>query len=91
MSMQNKSTNMSNKNFDSSKIKDHMPIVASMGQQLGTVDHLDGNSIKVTKNEQGQHHWIPLAWVTSVDEHVHNNKTKDEAMRDWMTSQPGTR
>ena len=91
MSMQDRSTNMSNKNFDSSKIKDHMPIVASMGQQLGTVDHLDGNSIKVTKNEQGQHHWIPLSWVTSVDDHVHINKTKDEAMRDWMTSQPGTR
>lgn len=55
-----------------SKITEHMPVFCSKGQQIATVDHLDpGNSIKLTKDEQGQHHWIPLSWVTRVDQHVH--------------------
>src|SRR5699024_1921513 len=50
------------------KIQHHMPVVCSQGGQVGTVDHLDaGNTIKLTKDDNGQHHWIPIDWVTSVD------------------------
>lgn len=73
---------------DTSKIKEHMPIVCSEGVQFGTVDHLDGNAIKVTKDEQGQHHWIPLSWVTRVDEHVHIDRPGKQAMQEWSTSPP---
>ena len=73
---------------DTSKIKEHMPIVCSEGVQFGTVDHLDGNAIKVTKDEQGQHHWIPLSWVTRVDEHVHIDRPGEQAMQEWFTSPP---
>ncbi len=42
-------------------IQDHMPVVCSEGGQFATVDHLDaGNTIKLTKDDQGNHHWIPL-------------------------------
>ena len=73
---------------DTSMIKEHMPIVCSEGGQFGTVDHLDGNAIKVTKDEQGQHHWIPLSWVTRVDEHVHIDRSGNQAMQEWFTSPP---
>jgi hypothetical protein len=71
-----------------SKIRDHMPVVCSNGGQFGVVDHLDGEYIKLTKDDQGQHHWIPLAWVTRVDEHVHVDRPGEQAMQEWSTSNP---
>jgi hypothetical protein len=74
---------------DTNNIREHMAVVGSCGNRLGTVDHLDGNSIKLTKNDPkagGQHHWVPLDWVEKVDQTVHLNKDCDAAMREWRTS-----
>ena len=72
-----------------SKIKDHMPVVCSDGGQFATVDHLDkGDTVKLTKDDQGNHHWIPLDWVTRVDEHVHVDRPGDQAMQEWSTTPP---
>ena len=73
---------------DTNAIKEHMPVICSEGGQFATVDHLDGDSIKLTKDDQGQHHWIPRSWVTRVDEHVHIDRPGDQAMREWSTSAP---
>lgn len=71
------------------KIREHMPVVCSQGGQFGIVDHLDaGDSIKLTKDEHGQHHWIPLSWVTSVDDRVHVDRPGPEAVKEWMTHPP---
>jgi hypothetical protein len=67
-------------------IRDHMPVVCSDGGQFATVDHIDGNSIKLTKDDQGQHHWIPFDWVTRVDQHVHVDRPGKQAMKDWSTT-----
>ncbi len=75
--------------MDMSKIKEHMPVVCSNNQQFATVDHLDGgNTIKLTKDQSGQHHWIPTSWVTEVDGSVHVDRPGDQAMREWMSSPP---
>ena len=75
--------------IDPQQIKEHMPVICSGGDQFATVDHLDtGNTIKLTKDEQGQHHWIPLGWVSRVDEHVHIDRPGDQAMREWLTTPP---
>lgn len=72
-----------------SRIKEHMPVVCSDGGQFATVDHLDaGNTIKLTRDDQGQHHWIPADWVTSVDDKVHVDRPGDQAMRDWSSTGP---
>ena len=69
-------------------IKPHMPVVCSENGQFATVDHVEGtDSIKLTKDKTGQHHFIPLTWVTSVDDKVHIDRPGDQAMREW-TSQP---
>jgi len=48
---------------------------------------MDGtDTIKLNKDENGQHHFIPLSWVTSVDEQVHIDRPGDEAMQQWLTS-----
>jgi hypothetical protein len=73
--------------MDASKIKEHMEVLGSDGQHVGTVDHMLGaDKIKLTKNDpaaQGHHHLIPLAWVSRVDKSVHLSKTQKEAMQAW--------
>jgi len=71
-----------------SEITPHMAVIASCGTQIGVVDHLDGKSIKLTKNDAkagGQHHWLPIDWVSKVDTHVHIKKNSEEAMREWKS------
>ena len=57
---------------DASKIREHMAVVGSDGQHVGTVDRVEGDRIKLTKADDpdgtGQHHhYIPLASVASCD------------------------
>ena len=66
-------------------IREHMDVIASCGKKIGVVDRVEGDSIKLTKQDSsdGQHHMIPKDWVARVDEHVHLNKTCSEAAREW--------
>lgn len=73
---------------DTSKIREHMEIVGSNDQHFAIVDEVKDNAIKVTKDERGQHHYIPLSWVDRVDQQVHLNMSGDQAMRDWTTNPP---
>jgi len=74
---------------DITRIKDHMPVVCSDGGQFGTVDHLDKHdTIKLTKDDQGKHHWIPQDWVTMVDDKVHVDRPGSQAMREWSDKAP---
>ncbi|HWB74247.1 MAG TPA: DUF2171 domain-containing protein [Nannocystaceae bacterium] len=73
--------------IDAQEIKPGAPVVCSKDGQFAVVDHMDGSEmIKLRKDDQGQHHWIPLAWVTSVDSKVHVDRPGDQAMREWTTS-----
>ena len=70
-------------------IKPHMVVVSSEDGEIATVDQVDGRgAIKLAKDRDGQHHYIPLEWVTSVDDRVHIDRTRDEAMREWTTTLP---
>ena len=54
--------------IEPSQIKEHMEVVGSDGQHVGTVDKL---AIKLTKKEpaaQGQHHVISLDAVASAQD-----------------------
>ena len=56
--------------IDQSQVKEHMEVVCSMGGHVGTVDHMDGNRIKLAKNDAsagGQHHYLPLSAVAGVE------------------------
>ena len=76
-------------NVNADQIRPHMPVVCSNGGQFATVDHTDaGDTIKLTKDEQGQHHWIPMSWVTRVDEHVHVDRPGEQAMQEWSSEAP---
>jgi hypothetical protein len=69
-------------------IKEHMDVISSDRKTVGKVDHMEGTDlIKLTKQSSpdGQHHhFIPLAWVDHVDQHVHLNKTGADVTRQWQ-------
>lgn len=71
------------------QIKEHMAVVGSDSNEFAKVDHLDtGDTIKLTKDENGKHHWIPLKWVIRVDEHVHIDRPGTQATQEWSDSSP---
>jgi hypothetical protein len=75
-------------------IRERMPVYGSCGSHVGMVDQVEGQTIKLTRtggNANGQHHWIPLSWVTGVDDAVRLNRTADEATRDWSARPLGGR
>ena len=55
---------------DATQIKEHAEVIGADGVHVGTVDHVDGDRIKLTKNDpaaQGQHHVIGLDLVASAE------------------------
>ena len=76
--------------FNKSDIKEHMEVLGSDGQHVGTVDHLEGsNQIKLTRKDPkagGTHHLIPTDWVDHVDQHVHLNRASKDVQTRWRTA-----
>jgi hypothetical protein len=67
----------------------HMAVVCSENGEVATVDHIEGRSaIKLAKDAAGQHHYIPLAWVSSVDDKVHLDRPGSQIKREWSTTPP---
>lgn len=60
---------------DATQIKEHAEVIGADGVHVGTVDHVEGDRIKLTKNDspstqdgQGaKHHYIPLGLVAEVE------------------------
>ncbi|MFW8626600.1 DUF2171 domain-containing protein [Deinococcus sp. ME38] len=49
---------------------EHLQVKDVNGEHVGTVDHMDGERVKLTKNDSadGQHHYLSLDQVESVDD-----------------------
>ena len=54
-------------------IKEHMEVIGADGVHVGTVDHIDGDRIKLTKKDggegshQGHHHFISRGLVADIE------------------------
>jgi hypothetical protein len=77
---------------NTSEIKPGMPVVCSLDGQFATVDHMEGSTtIKLNKDASGQHHYIPVAWVTSTaNGKVKVDRPGEQAMLQWSTEPPVT-
>lgn len=55
--------------IDKSTITEHAEIVGSCGNHIGTVDHLEGDFIKLTRSDSmnGQHQYLPISAVASTE------------------------
>ncbi|BBN93777.1 hypothetical protein DEGR_05100 [Deinococcus grandis] len=49
---------------------EHLQVKDVNGEHVGTVDHMDGDRVKLTKTDSadGQHHYLSLDQVESVDD-----------------------
>jgi hypothetical protein len=58
---------------DLSQIREHMEVIGADGVHVGTVDHIDGDRIKLTKadsgegSHQGHHHYISQGLIAGVE------------------------
>jgi hypothetical protein len=55
---------------DKSLIVAQAEILGSCGNHVGTVDHLEGDFIKLTKEDSadGRHHYLPVAAVADIQD-----------------------
>ncbi len=56
-----------------SQIKEHAEVIGADGVHVGTVDHMDGNRIKLTKKDSGEgshkghHHYISQGLIADIE------------------------
>jgi hypothetical protein len=56
-----------------SDVKEHMEVIGADGVHIGTIDHVEGNRIKLTKADSGEgshkghHHYIDMGLVAEVE------------------------
>lgn len=55
---------------DLSQIKEHTPIMGADGVHVGTVDHVEGHRIKLTKTDShdGKHHYISTGLIAEMED-----------------------
>ncbi len=78
-----------------SLIQNYMEVVDVRGMHVGTVDHLEGDQIKLTRDDSpdNQHHFVSKTLVASVDQKIHLSKTREKIQEQWSEtySQTGRR
>lgn len=61
---------------DASQIQEHAEVIGADGTHVGTVDHVQGDRIKLTKNDSPQtqdgqgakHHYISIGLVAEIED-----------------------
>lgn len=68
------------------QVREHQEVVGSDGAHVGTVDHVRGDRILLTKTDKdagGRHHSIPCGWIAEVGAEVKLNRTAEQAQAAW--------
>jgi hypothetical protein len=55
---------------DASQIREHMEVIGADSGHVGTVDKVEGDRIKLTRDDRnagGVHHWLPVGMVDGVE------------------------
>jgi hypothetical protein len=52
-----------------SQIQPHQEVVDARGNHVGTVDHVQGDQIKLSRSDSsdGEHHYVPLSQVSGIE------------------------
>ena len=69
-------------------IRERMDVIASCGSHVGTVDQVEGSTLKLTRKDSkdGLHHIVPLSDVVKVDEKVHLKTNSKEFAEQYKPS-----
>lgn len=55
---------------DLSQIKEHAEVIGADGVHVGTVDHVDGDRLKLTKTDSADHHhhYVPAGLIAEIED-----------------------
>ena len=70
-------------------IQEHMEVVGSDGQHVGTVDHIEAVELVLTGDDPkagGKPHLISVDCIEYVDSKVHLNKSSRKAVLEWRAA-----
>jgi hypothetical protein len=74
--------------MNTENIREQMMVIGSDRQPVGTVDHVEGDRIKLAKNDPqagGKHHYIPADWVERVEgDQVWLRQKAQDARQQWQ-------
>jgi hypothetical protein len=74
--------------MNTENIREQMKVIGSDRQPVGTVDHVEGDRIKLAKNDPqagGKHHYIPADWVERVEgDQVWLRQKAQDARQQWQ-------
>lgn len=68
------------------RVTEHMEVIGSDGEKIGTVDAVHGDRIILTKSDEnagGHQHSIPCSWIEEVEDKVIVNRSQEQAVREW--------
>ena len=78
---------------DLTAIREDMEVVGSDGRHVGEIDHFRDGQLKLKRQDSeaqdGQHHFLPLEWVSQVDSNANRvmlNLDKDQATSRWIAA-----
>ena len=74
------------------KIRKGMKVFGSDGLYLGMVDRIEGRAIRLARESPaggGEDHYLPAAWVRSVDRAVHLDRPVKDVLRMWGADSEG--
>ena len=73
--------------IDASTIREHMEVIGADGTHVGTVDKVEGDRLKLTKDDRGsggKHHYVAMSLIEEVDaDAVRLSFTADLAPQFW--------
>lgn len=76
--------------MQTANIREHMKVIGSDQQPVGTVDKVEGDRIKLSRSDpqaQGKHHYIPADWIDRVDgDQVCLRQKAQDACRQWLNA-----
>lgn len=72
------------------QIHEHMRVVCQDGVAF-VVDGLEGDRIRLTRDDRGGLHWIPLDWATDVrGDSVVLDRDSQQVRAEWIPEAPPT-
>lgn len=79
--------------IDTGQINEHMEILGSDGEHVGTVDKIEGQRIKLTRKDPaagGEYHYLHLDMVAAVEGGaVRLHRTAAQAKDEWGVASVG--
>ena len=64
-------------------IQRNMLVFSVHGEPLGAIDHIEGGNLELARDEVGQHHFVPIRWISRIEDAVYLTRSAADVRRLW--------